>query len=381
MPSQASRSFLAVIVAILATLAALSAVTTSYAGQNTAGNRSSIAADLPDSGIEPIMLDVTPREVRSPTEVVKLGTIVERKSGNVTLRNRKNRRQNQPITISALTSSNEEFVPSTSCVGQLAPGERCAVSVTFTASPNGTHQGTLTITSDASNPFVTVQLFGRIRNEDPRDPFSPTPRQTPTPIATPIPTTTPTVAPTPLPTQTATATSNPTATPTVTPTQTATATTTPTVTATPTTTATTTSTPTLTATPTQTATATATPTVTPTTTATATATATSTPTRTATPTMTATPTVTATPTQTATATATPTVTPTRTATPTASATGTPTPTPTATSSIACTLYVSPSGSNSGPGTSSKPYQTLQEGVDAAQPGDTVCATGTFTTGV
>jgi hypothetical protein len=43
--------------------------------------------------------------------------------------------------------------------------------------------------------------------------------------------------------------------------------------------------------------------------------------------------------------------------------------------------VSPSGADSGPGTSSHPYKTLQEGVDAATPGTTVCATGTYTTGV
>ncbi|MHB8383941.1 MAG: right-handed parallel beta-helix repeat-containing protein [Candidatus Binataceae bacterium] len=60
---------------------------------------------------------------------------------------------------------------------------------------------------------------------------------------------------------------------------------------------------------------------------------------------------------------------------------TATPAATPTSSIACTLYVSPSGNDSAPGTSSHPFQTLQVAVDAAQPGDTVCATGTFTAGV
>jgi hypothetical protein len=91
-------------------------------------------------------------------------------------------------------------------------------------------------------------------------------------------------------------------------------------------------------------------------------------------------------TPTATRTVTATVTPTLTATATASARSTPTinatPTSTATPapSVACTLYVSPGGSNSGPGTKSQPFNTLQEGLDAAKAGDTVCATGTFRAG-
>lgn len=373
MSFQSNRSCLGVIAALLATVATLFATTAAYAGQ------SPIAA-LPQIGSSvPAALEVSPREVRSATEVVRLGAIVERKSGNITLHNRRTRRQNQPITISNLTSSNGEFVPSTSCIGQLEPGQRCVVSVTFTASPTGTHQGTLTIASDASNPAVTVSLIGKVRNLDPKQRLTPTPRQTPTPTpkSTQTPVTTPTLTPTPDPT--ATATLSPSVTPTLTPTQTTTAT--PTVTPTPTRTAT--STPTVTATatatstPTKTATATSTPSETATRTPTATPTVTAT--ATATPTRTATPTVTATPTRTATATVTPTATasPTKTATPTVTATPTATPS----SSIACTLYVSPSGSNSGPGTSSHPFLTLQEGVDAAQPGDTVCATGTFATGV
>ena len=315
MHSQTNRSVFTIIAGILATIVALGVATKSDASQiesirplpqtvqSAAQSQFRTPAQQPDSGIEPVALEVSPRKGASAREIRRLGVVVRRESGTVNLRNPRSHRQNQPITISTISSSSAEFAPSSSCLGQLAPGARCVISVSFTSNPAGSHQGTLTITSNANNPVVAVPLFGRIKELNPHHSQSPTPTATDTPI----PTTTPTVTATPTNTATATAT----AAPTVTPTRTATAT----------------------ATPTKTATATAT--------ATRAATATATPTRTATPTATATP----------------------------------------TSTVACTLYVSPSGGDSGPGTSSHPYKTLQEGVNAAQPGDTVCATGTYTTGV
>ncbi len=281
---------------------------------------------------EPAALQVTPRTAAAATEIMQLGTVVETKSGKVTLINKKNHRQNKPISISTIQSSSAEFVASNTCVGELQPGTRCVVMISFTSDPSGTHQGMLTIGSDASNPIISVPLIGRIRNLGPRKRHSPTPTVTPTPGFTPTVTATPTQAPTPTFSATATTTITPTVTATVRPT--------------PTLTATATSTPTVNATATATVTATTTPTATPTITTTATPTATATPTKTATPTVTA------------------------------------TPTASPTSAIACTIFVSPAGSDSGPGTSSAhPYKTLQEGVNAAQPGSTVCASGTFTTGV
>ncbi|HVA79411.1 MAG TPA: hypothetical protein VNF29_00625, partial [Candidatus Binataceae bacterium] len=270
MDSRHNRSIAAILIAALATLIALGTISAARASQNG-----------PDASVSPAALEVTPHHTLNASEVLRVGTIVKRKSGRIILINHKSHRQNQTITIGSVASSSGEFAPSNSCVGPLAPGRRCVIDVMFTAQQSGSHQGTLTITSDASNPVISVPLVGKLKNLKSQGRSAPSPTATATPIAT----------------------------------------------------------PTVSASPTQTPTIAAT----------------------------VTPTVTATPTRTATATATPTQ--------TATATATPTP------AIACTLYVSPTGGDSGPGTQSQPYKTLQEGVDAAQPGDTVCATGAFTSGV
>jgi len=298
----------------------------------------------------PAALKVSPNGEVSAAEVIDLGAVIKRKSARVVLFNRKTRSQNQTINIAAILSSTGEFVPGNSCLGPLMPGARCVLEVAFSADPQGSHEGTLTIVSDATNSMVAVPLVGRVEytrhhKYDPPTPTqtaSATPTPTSTATATQTPTDTPTVTPTETPTDPASATATPT------PTDTATATATPTVTATPTdtptvtptvtatSTATATQTPTPTATPTDPASATATPTVTATPTDTPTVTPTATATPTVTPTATATPTVTATPTMTPTSTASATQTPTVTATQTATATPTPTATATATATQATT---------------------------------------------
>ncbi len=305
------RYLVAVIAGILATFIALGIATSAEASQIE-----------PDAGTpQPVALEISPRKGVSAHETLKLGVVVERKSGRISIRNRKTRRTDQTITIAAIQSSTSDFVPANSCIGPLAPGTRCVLDITLNATEPGEYQGTLTIMSDAAaNPVVTVPLSGRVKEIDRRKYISPTPEPTPTNVPTGRATATPITTPTGTPTVAATPT--PIATPTRMPTVTST------VTATPTRTATATGTVTPTATATQSRTATSTPTAT----ATPTRTATTTPTRTAT----------ATPTRTATATPKRTATPTRTATPKPTVTLTPTPTKTATSTAKPTKTATPS---------------------------------------
>lgn len=265
------------VTAVIATLLALVTATVSDASQfHTSSEQNHSQASRPVSAIEPPALDLTPRRRVFAAEVLKLGVVVARKAGRVTLINRRTRRQNQVITISSIASSNSEFFPSSSCVGQIQPGARCVVDIDFVASPSGSHQGTLTVTSSAANPMLAVPLIGKVTHLKGHDHVTSTPSPSATPVASPTidPTVTPTVTATATPTQTATATATVTSTPTATATSTPTRTATPTPTVTATATATTTATVTPTVTATRTPTATPTPTVAPTQTKTATPTAT-----------------------------------------------------------------------------------------------------------
>ncbi len=58
------------------------------------------------------------------------------------------------ITISG------NYADRSSCGASLAPGANCNVSVTFTPMTTGTLTGTLSIASNATDPRVTVQLYG-----------------------------------------------------------------------------------------------------------------------------------------------------------------------------------------------------------------------------
>ena len=83
------------------------------------------------------------------------------KTKRVVLSNPKNKKQNATITIESVTASSEFRVPAGACVGPLAPGHKCTVSVEFAPSSSGSKSGTLTISSNASNGTQTITLGGK----------------------------------------------------------------------------------------------------------------------------------------------------------------------------------------------------------------------------
>ena len=214
-----------------------------------------------------------------------------------------------------------------------------------------------------STPVPTPEL-----GNDPANTPDLIPTPTATTIATPTQTyvATPTTPPTPSPTASATSTPVPTPTPTASPIPTLTATPVPTSTPTPTASPTPTSTPTPTASPTASPEPTPIPTASPI--------PTSTPTPTASPTPTSTPTPTASPTASPEPTPIPTASPTPTSTPTPAATPTPSPLPTPTptaSPIPSAYYVASNGSDSNPGTATRPWKTIQKAADTLVAGESV----------
>ena len=64
-----------------------------------------------------------------------------------------------PVTISSITVSGQ-FTETNTCPASLAPGNSCAVTVTFAPTTTGAQTGTLTITSNAANSPNTVALSG-----------------------------------------------------------------------------------------------------------------------------------------------------------------------------------------------------------------------------
>jgi len=114
------------------------------------------------------------------------------------------------IEISSVSSSNPEFVPSTTCVGTLAADSNCEVSVVFTPSSDGKKSAKLTIGSSASKKSVSVKMKGEGKGAPLTATATPTRTATPTPTstaatATPTATATPPVACKPLPPATTTA--------------------------------------------------------------------------------------------------------------------------------------------------------------------------------
>jgi hypothetical protein len=110
----------------------------------------------------------TPTPIATPTPVAASLTASTRrlelknKPKTVALRNRRTPKRNQTIIVTSISSSSTEFAPSGECVAALAPRGRCEFSVSFTPSPAGTHRGMLTITSNATDPVIVIELVGKI---------------------------------------------------------------------------------------------------------------------------------------------------------------------------------------------------------------------------
>ena len=64
------------------------------------------------------------------------------------------------IDVSSITSSNPEFVPSANCIGSLAAGNKCVVSIVFTPSSDGKKSGKLMIVNSASAKALSVSMIG-----------------------------------------------------------------------------------------------------------------------------------------------------------------------------------------------------------------------------
>jgi len=107
-------------------------------------------------------LVVTPHKMSMGSEAVAQSAPVL-KSKRVVPSNPKNKKQDATITIENVTAGGDFEVSGGSCVGPLAPGHKCAVSVEFAPSSSGAKSGTLTITSNASNGLETVTLEGKGR--------------------------------------------------------------------------------------------------------------------------------------------------------------------------------------------------------------------------
>jgi len=66
---------------------------------------------------------------------------------------------NAPLSITRIVASGD-FTETTGCGASLATGANCAINVTFTPSADGTRNGTLTVTDNASGSPQTVTLAG-----------------------------------------------------------------------------------------------------------------------------------------------------------------------------------------------------------------------------
>jgi hypothetical protein len=131
------------------------------------------------------------------------------------------------VNVSAVGSSDPQFVAAGNCVGSLGANSDCQVSVVFTPSSDGKKSANLTIAGAGKS--LSVKMSGQGKGT-----ASPTPTATPTSKPTRTPTATPTSTRTVTRTPTRTPTRSPTPTRTASPTRTATATRTATPTLTPT---------------------------------------------------------------------------------------------------------------------------------------------------
>src|SRR5208282_208724 len=118
------------------------------------------ATPVPTPSPASAALVVTPHKVSMGSEAVGQSAQTV-KTKRVTLSNPKNKKQDATIVIESVTASGDFEISGGSCVGPLAPGHKCAVSVEFAPSSAGSKSGTLTIKSNASNGVETVTLEGK----------------------------------------------------------------------------------------------------------------------------------------------------------------------------------------------------------------------------
>ncbi|MHB8382714.1 MAG: DUF7948 domain-containing protein [Candidatus Binataceae bacterium] len=109
-------------------------------------------------------LTASPKSLNFPGGIVLGNKGASSQAVNVTLGNPGRSKQDQPITILAISAS-PPFAAGKACVGNtIQPGGSCQVSVTFTPSSAGVApDGSLVVTSNARDPSITVRLKGRAR--------------------------------------------------------------------------------------------------------------------------------------------------------------------------------------------------------------------------
>ena len=109
-------------------------------------------------------LTASPKSLDFPDEIVLGSNGTPSRAMNVTLRNSRTSKQDQPITILTMSAS-PPFAAAQTCVGQaIQPGATCQVAVTFTPSSAGVApEGSLVVTSNASDPSVSVKLKGKAK--------------------------------------------------------------------------------------------------------------------------------------------------------------------------------------------------------------------------
>jgi hypothetical protein len=122
----------------------------------------STPTSTPTPSPSPTPSPVAAQIAASPTSF-RFGTRAEGTTSKpqiVTLSNVRNKKQNQTITAFGVLASGDFAVPPSACVGPLSAGHRCKISITFTPTGSGKRKGSLTITSNASNPSLTISLKG-----------------------------------------------------------------------------------------------------------------------------------------------------------------------------------------------------------------------------
>jgi hypothetical protein len=108
-------------------------------------------------------LAAQPKTVVFPAQVVLGNNGHTSAPKAIVLSNPRNKRQDVPILLGSVSSSDPEFRP-VGCSGQsLPPGGRCQISITFTPNAPGAHQGVVTVANNTVNgpQMITVKGIGR----------------------------------------------------------------------------------------------------------------------------------------------------------------------------------------------------------------------------